>query len=73
MNKMINFNEYLYSFLIGKKYRFKCDCTIPLDISGIVKDIKIISSEVYIYIERQDDKKLRRIVASHPNLMIQEL
>lgn len=70
---MEQFKKYLYSLLIGNKYHFKCDCTFKMDIIGIVKDINIKHySDVIIYIELEN-KKIIKITANHPNLMIEPI
>lgn len=67
--KELNFKEYIYQNLINKKLRFKCDCSIPLDVTGIVKSFKIVGSDVLIYLETSN-KKIVSISANHPNLKV---
>lgn len=70
---MIKIDDYLYQNLIGKKFHFKCDCTFPLDFVGIVKSYKLYgNTDVILFVER-DDKKLVKITAKHPGLMLEEI
>ena len=45
---MINIKEYIAKQFIHSIYHFKCDCIIPLDVIGIVKDYEILNNEIQI-------------------------
>ncbi len=70
---MMNFEDYIYSKLLGKKFHFKCDCTFPIDMIGVVKSYKIYPATDVIFTIERDDGKLVRITMKHPNLQIEEI
>lgn len=68
---MIAIKEYIARQFISNTYRFKCDCLVPLDINGVVKDYKISGNEIVLLVESQS--RLLHIGLNTPNLYIEEL
>lgn len=71
MNTPQNFKNYIASQLIGKKLHFICDCLIPLDHIGIVRDFEINGNEIIFIIDIGG--KLIKIGENHPNLQVIQL
>jgi hypothetical protein len=40
--------EYIGNQFLHKKFRFKCDCIIPLDVIGYVVDYEISNNEIIL-------------------------
>lgn len=68
---MITIKEYIAKQLIGHTYRFKCDCVVPLDIIGVVKDYEISGNEIILIVE--SNSRLLHIGINTPSLYIEEL
>ena len=43
--------DYIGEQFINNTYRFKCDCLIPFDLIGIVKDYQISGNEIVLLVE----------------------
>lgn len=65
---MIDFKKYIASEFVGRKLRFKCDCLLPLDHIGTIKDYDIIKNEIVFIVEVNG--KLIKIGENHPNLQV---
>jgi hypothetical protein len=65
---MILFKTYIAQQLIGKKLQFKCDCIIPMDVVGIIKNFEISKNEIIFIVDV--DGKLIKIGENHPNLYV---
>lgn len=48
---MIPIKDFIAKQFINNKYRFKCDCLIPFDLIGIVKDYQISGNEIVLLVE----------------------
>lgn len=68
---MIVVKEYIAKQFLNDTYHFKCDCIVPLDIVGVVKDYEISGSEIILLVESRS--KLLHIGLNTPNLFIEEL
>lgn len=71
INNVIKFKDYIASQLIDKKFRFKCECILPFDIIGIVKDYELNREEIIFIVEYNN--KTIKIGENHPNLLIEEI
>ena len=65
---MILFKTYIAQQLIGKKLQFKCDCIIPMDVVGVIKNFEISKNEIIFIVDV--DGKLIKIGENHPNLQV---
>lgn len=65
------FKDYIGKSLKGHKLRFKCDCLVPLDVIGTIKDYEIISGEIVFIVDV--NKRIIKIGENHPNLYIEEI
>ena len=68
---MIAVKEYIAKQFLNDTYHFKCDCIVPLDIIGVVKDYEISGNEIVLLVESRS--KLLHIGLNTPNLFIEEL
>ena len=66
---MIEFKYYIAKQLVGHKLHFKCDCLIPLDINGVIKDFEILNNEILFILDV--DGKIVKIGENHPNLKVE--
>lgn len=67
---MIAIKEHIAKQFIGRTYRFKCDCLVPLDIIGVVKDYEISNNEIILLVEH--NSRLLHIGVNTPSLYIEE-
>lgn len=63
--------KYIGNLFIGKSYHFKCDCVIPLDITGTVVDYEISNNEIILLV--QHNSKIIHIGLNAPSLLIEEV
>lgn len=68
---MIPVKQYIAEQFINKTYHFKCDCLIPLDVVGLVKDYNITSSEIILLVSINN--KIIHIGLNTPSLYIKEI
>lgn len=66
---MIPIKQYIAEQFLNKVYHFKCDCLIPIDIIGIVKDYNITKSEIILYVSVNN--KVIHIGLNTPSLQIE--
>ncbi len=69
MNK--TFKDYIAQSLKGHNLRFKCDCIVPLDVIGTIKDYEIVSGEIIFIVDVKG--KIIKIGENHPNLYVEVL
>lgn len=43
---MISIKDFIGKSLVNKKVRFKCECSMPFDVTGLVTGYTIISNEI---------------------------
>lgn len=65
---MINIKDYIGKSLLNKSVRFKCECTMPFDITGVVTGYMIVNSEV-VWIVEKESKQIK-IGENTPKLSI---
>jgi hypothetical protein len=68
---MMPVKKYIAEQFINKTYHFKCDCLIPLDIVGLVKDYNISDSEIILLVSINN--KIIHIGLNTPSLHIKEV
>ena len=68
---MIPIKQYIAEQFLNKKFHFICECLIPINITGIVRNYKIINNEIILYISTED--KLVQIGLNTPALLINQL
>lgn len=71
IDSLENFKSFVAKKLIGKTLKFYCDCIVPIDIIGTVKDFEIIGNEILYIIDVNG--KIIKIGENHPNLQVKEL
>lgn len=68
---MIPVKQYIAELFINKTFRFKCDCLIPIDVIGTVKDYNINNSEIILLVNVNN--KLIHIGLNTPSLHIEQV
>ena len=68
---MVKLNDYLGKCLVNKRVRFKCDCTLKFDISGLVTSYELASNEIIWHVE--NNGKHMHIGSNTPKLYIEIL
>lgn len=63
------FKDLLAEQLLYKRVHCKCECIIPLDFFGYIKDYEINNNEIVYLIDNKG--KIIRIGENHPNLYIE--
>jgi hypothetical protein len=51
---MTPIKNYIAKQFINNTYRFKCDCLVPFDIIGEVKDYEIVGNEIVLLVSVND-------------------
>lgn len=69
---MIPIKQYIAETFINKKFHFICDCLIPINVKGIVKDYKIANNEIILYV-LINNNKIVQIGLNTPSLQISPL
>lgn len=67
---MISFKRYIGLSLIGHKLRFKCDCLMPFDTVGTIRDIEVSGQELIFKVEVEGGKIID-ISENHPKLKVE--
>ena len=57
--------------MVGKRLNFKCSCTLPFDVIGIIKGFEISSNEIIFDVEVNG--KIMKIGENHPKLTVTEV
>ena len=42
--------NYIAEQFLNKTFNFKCDCLIPFDVIGLVKDYEIVGNEIILIV-----------------------
>ena len=63
--------DYIAKLMIGKKFHFKCDCIVSMDLIGVIKDYEIINNEIIYLVESKG--KILRIGENHPKLHVKQI
>ena len=66
---MISFKEVIAQQLLYKRAHFKCECVIPMDFFGYIKDYEIVGNEIIYLVDHKG--KIIRIGENHPNMYIE--
>lgn len=69
---MIPIKRYIANQFIGKTFHFKCDCVIPIDVVGEVKDAETIGSEIILLVNT-GSHKLLHIGLNTTSLVVEEV
>lgn len=69
---MIPIKQYIADQFINRNFHFICDCLIPINVKGFVKDYKITNNEIILYILISNNK-LVQIGLNTPSLQINPL
>lgn len=64
--------DYIGKQLVGKTFRFRCDCTAFTEITGRVVGYYVLSNEVVFKVQRQDGK-IFDIGENHPSMSVEEV
>lgn len=48
---MTPIKNYIGEQFINNTYRFKCDCLVPFDLTGVVKDYRISGNEIILLVD----------------------
>lgn len=65
---MVSYKEFVAKQFLNKTVRFKCDCIVPLDVTGKVINFYLEKNEIIYIIESQN--KIIKIGENTPNLMV---
>lgn len=68
---MTPIKEYLGIIFVGNTYHFKCDCIVPLDLTGTVVDYEISNNEIILLV--QHNSKIIHVGLNAPSLLIEEV
>lgn len=65
---MVSYKGFVAKQFLNKTVRFKCDCIVPLDVTGKVINFYLEKNEIIYIIESQN--KIIKIGENTPNLMV---
>ena len=65
---MTPIKEYIGGLFIGKTLHFKCDCLIPIDVIGTVREYEVVGHDVVLYVETSG--RIIHIGLNTPSLQI---
>ena len=68
---MTPIKNYIADIFIGKTFHFVCDCIIPIDIIGTVKEYSISNNEIILLVDT--NKRILHIGLNTPSLVIEEI
>ena len=68
---MLPIKEYIAKQFINNTYHFTCNCVIPIDVIGIVKDYTITNNEIILLVMTND--KTIRIGLNAASLQIEPI
>ncbi len=68
---MIPIKDYIGSLFIGNTYHFMCECIVPIDTIGTVKDFEIYNNEVILLVDT--NFKILHIGLNTPSLVVEEV
>ena len=68
---MIAVKEYIAKQFLNDTYHFKCDCILPFDVVGVVKDYEFAGNEIVLIV--QTSSRLMHIGLNTNGLMIEQL
>lgn len=65
---MVSYKEFVAKQFLNKNVRFKCDCIVPLDVTGKVINFYLEKNEIIYIIE--SNNKIVKIGENTPNLIV---
>lgn len=65
---MVSYKEFVAKQFLNKNVRFKCDCILPLDVTGKVINFYLEKNEIIYIIE--SNNKIIKIGENTPDLMV---
>lgn len=65
---MVSYKEFVAKQFLNKNVRFKCDCIVPLDVTGKVINFYLEKNEIIYIIE--SNNKIIKIGENTPNLIV---
>ena len=65
---MVSYKEFVAKQFLNKSVRFKCDCIVPLDVTGKVINFYLEKNEIIYIIE--SNNKIIKIGENTPNLIM---
>lgn len=68
---MKRIKELIAEQLLYKQVHCKCECIIPMDFFGYIKDYEITNNEIVFLIDNKG--KIVKIGENHPNMYIEVL
>ena len=68
---MTPIKNYIAEQFLNNAYHFKCDCIMPIDVIGIVKDYEIVGHEIILLVSA--DNKIIHIGLNTSSLQIKEM
>ena len=68
---MIPIKEYIAQQFLYNRFHFKCDCIVPLDVIGYVKDYEFSGHEPILIVDANG--RLLHIGLNTPSLYIERL
>ena len=68
---MKRIKELIAEQLLYKQVHCKCECIIPMDFFGCIKDYEITNNEIVFLIDNKG--KIVKIGENHPNMYIEVL
>lgn len=68
---MTPIKDYIAKLFLYNTFHFKCNCIVPLDIVGVVKDYEISGSEIVLLVESHG--KIYHVGLNTPSLIIDKL
>lgn len=69
---MTPIKSYMADCLVGKKFHFRCNCLLNIDVVGVVKGWSMYQDEI-IWDVFTDSGKFIRIGENHPKMEIEEI
>lgn len=67
----MNVKDLLKKHLIGETYRFRTKCLFPIDVTGTITDLDILSGEMVLFVT--SGEKIFKIGLNSPTLEIEEV
>jgi len=69
---MTPIKTYMADSLVGKRFHFRCNCLLNIDVVGTVKGWSLYHGEI-IWDVYTDSGKFIRIGENHPNMNVEEV
>jgi hypothetical protein len=70
---MIPVKKYIAEQFLHKKFRFTCECIIPIDVIGFVNDYELTNNEIILIVTDNKSGKIIHIGLNAPSLQIESL